>query len=190
MKCTECGSAMNKTVGDHLYKESGLDNVILHNTTTHTCPNCGAKRVQVTAMGQLHQAIASAIATKPARLTPPEVRFLRDHLDLTNKEFAELMGVSPEQASRWTNADPIGVTAERFLRVLATMGPGALAARKTENIKEAFVKLSDDVLEVLEKLIRTLAHMPSPSEPVRPVPINLRRGNVGWKPDTIVAARN
>src|SRR5262245_38491563 len=116
MKCTECGNKMTRSVVDHVYRESGLDNVILHGVTKYTCESCGAERVQIPHMGPLHRAIAQAIAHKPARLVPAEVRFLRDHLDLSNKEFAALMGVSPEQASRWTSSEPIGVPAERFLR--------------------------------------------------------------------------
>src|SRR5215216_60908 len=103
MKCIECGNAMTKTVGDHLYIESGLDNVVLHNITKLHCESCGAKRLQIAAMGKLHNAIALAIASKPARLEPQEVRFLRDHLELSNKDFAELMGVSEHQASRWVS---------------------------------------------------------------------------------------
>jgi len=97
-------------------------------------------------MGPLHRAIAHAIAIKPTRLMPKEVRFLRDHLDLGNKEFAELMGVSPEQASRWTS-DPIGVPAERLLRLIAVMGPDTIAARTASANAKLAVKL--ELLDLL-----------------------------------------
>lgn len=176
MKCTECGNAMTKSIGDHLYTESGLDNVILHGIAKYECESCGAKRVVISAVAQLHRTIARELARKPARLVPAEVAFLRDHLDLSNKEFADLMGVSPEHASRWTSSDQIGVPAERFLRMLAVIGPEAIALRKKRpTIKEQF---EIDVGELVE----TLGDLPSKDEPVRAVAIGLRRaGATGWK---------
>lgn len=176
MKCTECGNAMTKSIGDHLYTESGLDNVILHGITKYECERCGAKRVVIPAIAQLHRTIARELARKPARLLPAEVAFLRDHLELSNKEFADLMGVSPEHASRWTSSDQIGVPAERFLRMLAIFGPEAIARRKQRpTIKEQF---EIDVREIVE----TLGELPSKDAPVREVSIGLRRaGAAGWK---------
>lgn len=176
MKCSECGNAMTRTFGDHHYTESGLDNVLLHGITKYECESCGAKRVVIPAMAKLHRVIARSLARKPARLVPAEVAFLRDHLDLSNKDFAELMGVSPEHASRWTTSDQIGVPAERFLRMLAILGPEAVALRKKRpTIKEQF---EIDVGELVE----TLGDLPSKDEPARDVPIGLRRaGSGGWK---------
>jgi putative zinc finger/helix-turn-helix YgiT family protein len=176
MKCTECGNAMTKSVGQHHYTESGLDNVILHSVTKYECESCGAKRVVIPAVAQLHRTIARELARKPARLVPAEVAFLRDHLELSNKEFADLMGVSPEHASRWTSSDQIGVPAERFLRMLAVLGPEAVAQRKARStLKE---QLEVNVGEIVE----TLGYLPSRDEPVREVSIGLRRaGAAGWK---------
>lgn len=187
MKCTECGNATTKSVGDHLYLESGLDNVILRNTTKYTCESCGAVKVAIVAMGQLHRAIASLLATKPARLTTKEVRFLRDHLDLNNKEFAELMGVTPEQASRWTTTDAIGVPAERFLRMLAALGPEAVAARST---KEIAAELLETMSEQLGALIHAMGQLPPSTAQVAVVPINLRRATSGWKSDATTKQAN
>ncbi len=176
MKCNECGNAMVKSVGDHHYTESGLDNVILHGVTKYECARCGARRVVIPAVAQLHRTIARELARKPARLVPAEVAFLRDHLELSNREFAELMGVSPEQASRWTTSDQIGVPAERFLRMLAVLGPEAIAQRKKRpSIRDQFV------IDV-GAIVVTLGDLPSRDEPVREVSIGLRRGGAaGWK---------
>ena len=180
MKCTDCGNAMTKSVGDHLYTESGLDNVLLHDVVTYSCESCGAKRVQLQAVGPLHRAIALAIAEKPARFVPQEVRFLRDHLGLSNKEFAELMGVSPEQASRWSTSEPIGVPAERFLRILAIVGPELIAMRG-----QSEPKLSDIVhaQDSPRQIVEVLGHLPSPSIPAQDITINLRRRKAGWEPE-------
>jgi DNA-binding transcriptional regulator YiaG len=149
VKCTECGNVMTKSVGDHVYRESGMDHVTLSDTTTYTCESCGAKHVQIVALTRLHHVLASALVQKPARLVPSEVRFLRDYLELTNKGFATLMGVTEHQASRWTSTDPMGAPAEHFLRVLTTLGPRALAgelsevALKLPTIEDLFRALGD-----------------------------------------------
>ena len=174
MKCTECGNAMTKSVGDHVYRESGMDHVILRGVTKYTCETCGAERVSILAIDSLHRTLALAIANKPTRLIPSEVRFLRDYLDLSNKEFAELMGVSPEQASRWTTTDNVGVPAERFLRVLVVMGPDALAARSAASGEMPVVSIET------AELVRTLKHLPPPSSAPSDAPIRLRRQSSHW----------
>lgn len=176
MKCTECGNAMTKSIGDHVYRESGMEHVILQNVTKYECESCGAKRVNIPAIAQLHRLLAHVIATKPARLLPSEVRFIRDHLELSNKDFAILMGVSETQASRWTSSEPIGVPAERFLRMLATMGPMVLAAG-TASVTIGKIKDSEFVSDVRS----TLANLPSKDEPAKELPFRVRRNSADWK---------
>lgn len=197
MKCTECGSTMKKTVGDHVYRESGMDHVVLRNVTKYTCPEDGRVFVQIAAIGKLHRALALAIAEKPARLIPSEVRFLRDHLELSNTQFADIMGVSPTQSSRWMSSDAIGPQAERFLRMLAVLGPErvkpmneeALSARELssaggENTGEARAHVAEQTLDEMSKVIKQL---PSLSPEVRSVKIGLRRSNTGWKQDAAMS---
>ena len=180
MKCTECGNAMNKSVGDHVYRESGMDHVVLRNVTKYDCERCGAKRVQIVAMAQLHRLLAELIARKPARLVPSEVRFIRDHLELTNRDFSTLMGVTEAQASRWTNSEPIGVPAERFLRMLATLGPVVLASRSAPMVEVGKIIEGKFVAGV----VGTLGSLPSKDEPVKEVPLKVRRSNSDWKAET------
>ena len=183
MKCTECGNAMTKSVGDHVYRESGMEHVILRNVIKYDCESCGAKRVNIPAIAQLHRLLAHIIATKPARLIPSEVRFIRDHLELSNKDFAILMGVSETQASRWTSSEPIGVPAERFLRMLATMGPIVLAAGAPT---VTLGKIKDD--EFVADVRSTLANLPSKDEPIKELPIKIRRNSTDWRHEQQVLA--
>lgn len=195
MKCTECGNAMTKSVGEHRYTESGLDNVILRNVTKHTCESCGAERVVIPAMAKLHRELAHAISEKPARLAPQEVAFLREHLELSNKEFAELMGVSPEQASRWTTTEAIGIPAEHLLRIFAAMGPESVRQRRSAEARKQYELASEQYAAAVEEQVRkptedkgryeaiveVLGHFPPRSEPVRDVPISISRvGAKGW----------
>lgn len=190
MKCTECGSTMKKTVGDHVYRESGMDHVVLRNVTKYTCPEDGRVFVQIPAIGKLHRALAHAIAEKPARLVPSEVRFLRDHLDLSNTQFADIMGVSPTQSSRWTTSEPIGPQAERFLRMLAVLGPERVKPMDEEYLGAKGLTISEATVgearayvaeETLDEMSRVIKQLPSLSPEVKSVRIGLRRSTAGWK---------
>jgi len=195
MKCTECGSTMIKAVGDHVYRESGMDHVVLHNITTYTCPDDGRVFVQIPAIAKLHRALALAIADKPARLVPSEVRFLRDHLELSNTAFADIMGVSPSQSSRWTTSEPVGPQAERFLRMLAVLGPERVApeepvevsgepskadAQDAQDAQDARGRVAEATLVEMARVIR---HLPTLSSEVKSVNIGLRRSSAGWRQD-------
>lgn len=168
VKCSKCGSStMTKTIGDHVYRESGLE-IRLRSIAKLDCANCGSMRVQIPQIGPLHRAIAAALAFKPARFEPAEVRFLRDHLELSNSQFADLMGVSPSQSSRWTTTDAIGQQAERFLRMLAVLGPN--------HVRPA----AEELVRTIEKLVEQL---PSVSADVKSLKIGMKKSGNGWKLD-------
>ena len=178
MKCTECGNAMIKSIGDHTYVESGMDHVILRNVTKYSCETCGAKRVTIVAMAQLHRAIALALAVKPARLISSEVRFIRDHLDLSNRDFAKIVGVTEEQASRWTTTESPGVPAERFIRVLASLGPN-FVAKASKGEASSIEPIADP--HVIVDVVHTINELPSKDEPPAKMPIRAKRSNSDWK---------
>jgi putative zinc finger/helix-turn-helix YgiT family protein len=101
------------------YEESGLPGVWLAGVRVSQCPGCGETAVSIPAVEQLHLAIASVLVSKPQRLAPPEIRFLRKYLGLSGVDFAAHMGVTPESVSRWENgAMEMSTTAERLLRHL------------------------------------------------------------------------
>lgn len=103
---------------NHLYTECGLDFVTLRGVPVYRCANCGEELLSLPCIESLHRVIAEALANKPVRLTPQEVKFLRKYLGYSNADFAKTMGVSAEQASRWTTTDRIGTQADRLLRML------------------------------------------------------------------------
>src|SRR5262249_21357158 len=58
------------------------------------------------------------VASKPERLSPEEIRFLRTHLEWSGAEFAEHFDVTPQTVSRWEcGKQDMGVVAERLLRL-------------------------------------------------------------------------
>lgn len=168
-KCHACGGALVKDVRAHVYLECGLDDILLLDVPHYTCTSCGHESVAIPAMAKLHQTIAQCLAEKPYRLLPQEIRFLRQYLGLTNKRFAALMGVSPEQSSRWMSSDPVGLPAEHLLRFYATLGPEAFGGE--DGIPAA-------VLADLAQVIQNLAKIEERKES-RPLTFAASRG--AWK---------
>lgn len=123
MKCPICGSPMTAHHQTHLYTESGLPNVVLHNVEVRRCTSCGEEELVLPRLAQLHRLIAHTLATKPSRLRSEEVRFLRKHIGWSGVDFAKHMGVTPSQVSRWENGDPMSPQADRLLRALWAMTP-------------------------------------------------------------------
>lgn len=183
MKCPKCAGVMKKIVEDHLYLESGLEDVILRNITKYICPEDGSSFVQIPAMSELHRTLALAIAHKPARLLPSEVRFLRDHLGLSNTQFADLMAVTSTQSSRWTTTDPIGPQAERLLRVLVVLGPERVKPESGASSEARSEARERDAQETLGELTDMIKQLPSSSAEAKPVKIGLKRSGAGWKRD-------
>ena len=120
MKCMYCGNTLEVTKEVHRYAENdGLD-VLLEGVSITSCPECGEQGVVIPRISQLNEALARAIAQRPQKLEPAEIRFLRKYLGWSGKDFAHRMGVTPETISRWENgARPMGSTAEILLRLLA-----------------------------------------------------------------------
>lgn len=120
-KCRECGTAMESRREPYRYDASGLEGVVLDNTLIHRCPNCGNYVASIERMEELHRELAQALARRPERLTPKEIRFMRKWLGYSSLEFAGKMGVSPSTVSRWESASEpqsMGGTAERLLRLM------------------------------------------------------------------------
>lgn len=104
---------------DHLYDESGLDNVILVGLEVARDDD-GETVVTIRNINQLHRSITAALAAKTARLEPRELRFIRTELGLTQAELAERLGKDVQAVGRWERGEhPMDRTAETLLRVLA-----------------------------------------------------------------------
>ena len=122
--CDVCNVEMQLVVEDEYhYAESGLPDIVVNNVRVSTCPVCQARVVGIPQVSRLHQTIARALAKKRARLTGPEVRFMRKWLGMSGTDFARAMGVTKETVSRWeNNHESMGMTAELFLRHMVRRG--------------------------------------------------------------------
>jgi putative zinc finger/helix-turn-helix YgiT family protein len=119
MKCENCGAQMKSGRENYQYRESGLENVTLVGLEVRHCPNCGEHEAVIPAIAELHRVLAYAVALKPSRLVPAEMRFLRKYFGYGQEEFAALLGTRPETVSRWENGkQPMNPMTERALRLL------------------------------------------------------------------------
>lgn len=119
--CMQCGAEMHSAIENYRGRadEFGLD-VVLCGIEVRRCPECGEDEIVIPQMDDLMRVLTHAVAKKPSRLLPTEVRFLRKSLGWSGRELADRMAVDKATVSRWeTGAQPMSTTAERFLRVLA-----------------------------------------------------------------------
>jgi putative zinc finger/helix-turn-helix YgiT family protein len=119
MKCENCGAQMKSGKENYHYTECGLDTITLMNVVVRRCPECGEYEVDIPRMEELHRLIAQEVASKDARLTPQEIRFLRKYLGFSGVDFAATLDVTPETVSRWeTGKKQMSPVAERALRLM------------------------------------------------------------------------
>jgi putative zinc finger/helix-turn-helix YgiT family protein len=103
IKCPTCGRMQETIKGDYQYRESGLDNVLICGIEIFNCKNCGEESALIPNILELHKTIAKCLLTQKRRLTGKEIRFLRKHMAMQGKVFAELIGVDNATVSRWEN---------------------------------------------------------------------------------------
>lgn len=90
--------------------------------TVPQCSNCDAISIDEEADRQ----ISAAFRREARRLTPEEIRQGRERLGLTEKQFANLLGVGESTISRWETGAQIQQRArDRFLR-LCLASPAAV----------------------------------------------------------------
>lgn len=121
MKCRNCGGVMFCKRENYKYDQSGLEGVTLENVPVYRCDACGQVLAGIERMASVHRELAHALARKPEKLGPKEVRFMRKFLGLSSADFAAEMGVDPASVSRWESLDdpkPMGPQSERLLRLM------------------------------------------------------------------------
>lgn len=120
-KCTTCGEQIVSERRNHRYIESGVPNIILQGVAVADCLKCGNSDVSVPRVAKVHRSIARAIAKSPARLTGPQLRFLRKHLGLSGEELSRYLHTDKTKVSKWEREeDAIGPATDRLIRLLAT----------------------------------------------------------------------
>jgi DNA-binding transcriptional regulator YiaG len=101
--------------GYYHYTECGLNDVYL--TNGFSVDKDGALFIEH--IHQLHDAIGLRIVQSSDRLNGKEIRFIRHHLDLSQKAFGELLGVTYLTVLRWEKGEkPIQKTADHLIRTI------------------------------------------------------------------------
>lgn len=127
-------------IGRYHYTESGLQNVWLLDVEIFDC-DCGESFAFIPCTQELHKLIAEILLKKEDQLSGREIRFLRKHMGLRSKVFANELGVRPVTISRWESGDfSPSESFDRFIRLFyaASMGLDEIAK---ELVKEIFPKL-------------------------------------------------
>ena len=142
--CSECGAPVTPELRAYQYKESGLPNLFLLGVEVAECPNCGGVDVTIPQPLKIHQRIALALAKSLRRLTGPQLRFLREYLNLTAEQLGQYIHVDPQAISKWELEDePINPSSERLLRLLTAALDQELAPSLSQ-IAEVFPHISDE----------------------------------------------
>lgn len=111
----ECVAGVEK--GPYHYKGCGLPNVILLGGYSVEDFE-GELHFSIEDLYGLHKTIGRVIVTTASSLSPDEIRFLRNEMNLTQYELGCLMGVSSQAVARYEKGiTGIGGPAERLLRM-------------------------------------------------------------------------
>jgi DNA-binding transcriptional regulator YiaG len=149
------------------YKGCGLDDVYLLNGFELKGDGC-----VIHDMDGLHTAIGLHIVTKRKVITPKELRFLRNQMDLSQRELGDIIGQSSQQVARWEKGQSeIPGPAERLVRFIFLMG----AMPKDER-----EKLMDD----LRGKLKEMSKVDETSTPTA----TFRSTTKGWKEEELLAA--
>jgi len=160
MKCGRCKGETTIKRGVYQYVESGLDNVYLVNVELRVCKNCGAVTPRIARINDLHAAIGSAIALKAERLSGSEARFLRKHLGLKGREWAEMLHIDVATLSRWEGEQQvIGEQSDLLMRALYFI---VLAERQGQQLPE---RISERIRAIAQSGEEDLAVLIDPANP-------------------------
>ena len=107
------------------FVDSGLPNVYLIGIGYRVCTACGKQAADIPALEDLMVKIARTVVQKEDVLSGAEIRFLRKRLGKKSAEFAKIIGVVPEQVTRWEKDDNSPAeSADKLIRVFYSLYSG------------------------------------------------------------------
>lgn len=123
----------------YLYRACGLDEIYLLNGYAKE-EHDGETHVAITDIDGLHQAIGRHLVVHRKGLAPKEVRFLRNTMNLTQAQLADMLGNNSQSVARWEKGEcEMPGTAEKLLRAVflaSLMGEEELATLKDFLIRQ------------------------------------------------------
>jgi DNA-binding transcriptional regulator YiaG len=101
------------------YRGCGLDNVYLVNGVSCRKLASGEEAIAIEDIEGLHRAISLWLVESDASMDGPQFRFLRKELDMSQRQIAQLLGVTEQTVSLWERArSPVPQPADILLRAL------------------------------------------------------------------------
>ena len=127
--CEKCGcEAVEVVLPEYLVPALGIPVTVVNSAMEKKCVVCGTSEIVVPDMCGLTMAAAVSRVMIDVKLTPQEVKFLRKSLEMTAKDLAEQLEVTPETISRWENGKiPLGPSSEKLLRLMVGIRLDGLA---------------------------------------------------------------
>lgn len=98
-ECLKCGAEMRRGVGPIPGVRDGERFVVT--VPIVRCPRCGYKTVDARDLDEYSTTVADAFRRKHGRLTSREIRESRARLRMSQREFAEYIGVGIASVKRW-----------------------------------------------------------------------------------------
>jgi putative zinc finger/helix-turn-helix YgiT family protein len=122
MACPECGAPLRIAREPHRYTVTPKWAITIEDAEVRRCGKCGYFEVAIPRPEALHRTVAAEVIRKPARLSGPEMVFLRSQLGMTARALAKAMGVVPESMSRWENdVLPVPPPIDRLVRTMVAL---------------------------------------------------------------------
>ncbi len=99
------------------FSDGGLRNVWLANGFTFKRTPDG-NAVAIEDVSGLTRAICAALTNKPSQLTGAEFRYLRLHLDLSQRNLSDLLGNTEQAVANWEKTSRLPLWGDRNIRLL------------------------------------------------------------------------
>jgi len=136
------------------YRTCGLEGIYLLNgydVEEHD----GEEYVSISDIDGLHKAIGRHIVTHRKALSPREVRFLRNTMNLTQAELAKLLSNNSQSVARWEKGEcEIPGAAEKLLRVVFMAS--LMTAEELESLREMLLSKLQE-LDCMDQLVPAAA---------------------------------
>jgi transcriptional regulator with XRE-family HTH domain len=101
------------------YIGSGLKNVYLVGIKYWVCSVCKRMAAEIPSLNPLHANIARLLVEKSSPLIGEQVRFLRKRIAKQSKEFAAMIGVTPERYSAMESSEvPLAEGRDKLVRII------------------------------------------------------------------------
>lgn len=117
MRCMDCGKEMRFT-SEPLTETYRGEKITVNGIERYVC-ECGNDEMTASEATKLAHLLAKEYSRRHDMLQPGDIKALRNELNMTQREFESLLGVSKPTASRWENgASQQSETADRLMKLL------------------------------------------------------------------------